>query len=404
MRRRSDLHRLLRDVQIRQLLELMIHARQLLFNMLLAIFKLLLNPRDVKKRPAVRTAAPLADLLQNASCHMITRQQLRRPTRLLVAGHVAPAFLRRVGGGILVKLWDVVEHKPLALAVRQNAALATHALGHENAAHARRPNHSCGMELDEFHVQQICPRMIRQRMTVAGVLPTVARHLERAPHAARRQHDGLRLEQPKPTALAVVAKRAHHAVAILQQLYDRTLHVHLEPLMNAVILQRANHLQSRAVAHVRQPRIGVPAKIPLQNPPVLRAVKQRPPFLQLMHPRRRLLRVKLRHLRIIEILPAAHRVGKMGFPAVTLVHVGHRRRHTALRHHRVRLAQQAFANQPHRAALRGRRTDGRAQARAARANHQHVMFVCLKISHLNILKKSGNPSTCRWRTSTHTHP
>ena len=174
--------------------------------------------------------------------------------------------------------------------------------------------------------------------------------------------------------------------------------------MNAVVLQRADHLQPRAVAHMRQPRIRVPTKIPLQNPPVLRAVKQRPPLLQLMHPRRRLLRVQLRHLRVIEILPAAHRIGKMCLPAVALVHVSHRRRHAALGHHRVRLAQQAFANQPHRAALRGRRPDGRAQARAARANHQHVMFVCLKISHLNILKKSGNPSKCRWRTSTHTHP
>ena len=147
------------------------------------------------------------------------------------------------------------------------------------------------MELDEFHIQQIRPRVIRQRMAVAGVLPTIARYLERPPDATGRQHDGFRLEEPKPPALAVIAKRAHHAVAILQQLDDRALHVNLEPLMNAVVLQRANHLQPRAIAHVRQSRIRVSAEVALQNPPILRAVKQRPPFLQFMHPCRRLLGV-----------------------------------------------------------------------------------------------------------------
>ena len=92
------------------------------------------------------------------------------------------------------------------------------------------------MELDEFHIQQIRPRVIRQRMAVAGVLPTIARYLERAPDATGRHHDGLRLEQPKPPSLAVIAKRAHHALTILQQLNDRTLHVHLNALMNAVVL------------------------------------------------------------------------------------------------------------------------------------------------------------------------
>ena len=282
---------------------------------------------------------------------MVAREQFRWTPRFLVAGHVAPTFLGRIGRRPLVQLRNVIEHEPLALAVGEDATLTTHAFRHQNAPHARRPYHAGGMKLDEFHIEQVRPRVVRQRMPVAGVFPAVARHLVRPPDTTGRQHDRLRLEQPEPPALAVVPERPHHAIAILQQLDHRALHVHLDALMNAVVLQCANHLQPCSVAHVRQSWIRVPAKVPLQNPPVLRPVKQRPPSLQFVHPRRCLLGVQLRHRGIVQILPAAHRVGKMRLPPVALIHIGHRRRHTALGHHGVRLAQQALANQPHGAAF-----------------------------------------------------
>ena len=55
----------------------------------------------------------------------------------------------------------------------QHAAFAAHALGDENAAHARRPDHARRMELDELHVLQRGAGVIGERMAVAGVLPAV---------------------------------------------------------------------------------------------------------------------------------------------------------------------------------------------------------------------------------------
>ena len=41
------------------------------------------------------------------------------------------------------------------------------------------------------------------------------------------------------------------------------LHVNLNALMNAVILQRANHLKTGAIPHVCEARVSVAAKISL---------------------------------------------------------------------------------------------------------------------------------------------
>ncbi len=61
------------------------------------------------------------------------------------------------------------------------------------------------------------------------------------------------------------------------------LHVKIDALVDAVILQGADHLQAGAVAHVRQARITVPAEIALQNLAVFGAIEQRAPSLQFAH-------------------------------------------------------------------------------------------------------------------------
>ena len=73
-------------------------------------------------------------------------------------------------------------------------------------------------------------------------------------------------------------------------------------------------------------------------------------------------------------LAAAHRVAEMRAPVVGLVHVGHRGGQAALGHHRVRLAEQRFADHAHFRALR-QRFDRGPKSRAARADDQHVVFV-----------------------------
>ena len=151
-----------------------------------------------------------------------------------------------------------------------------------------------------------------------------------------------------------------------------------------MVLQGADHLQSGAIADVGQPRIFVTAEIALENLPVLGAVEHRAPGFEFINARRRFLRVQLGHAPVVDVLAAAHRVGKMDLPVVAVVHVAHRRRHAALGHDRVRLAEQRFADEAD--FHTGRRGfDGRAETRAARADDEHVVFKCFVVgSHREI--------------------
>ena len=115
--------------------------------------------------------------------------------------------------------------------------------------------------------------------------------------------------------------------------------------MDAVVLQRADHLQAGAVADVRQARIAMPAEVALQDAAVGRAVEDRAPGLQLAHAIRRFLGVELGHAPVVQVLAAAHRVGEMDPPVVAVVDVAQRRGDAAFGHHGVRLAQQRLADQ-----------------------------------------------------------
>ncbi len=151
------------------------------------------------------------------------------------------------------------------------------------------------MKLNILHVDQFRARVIRERMSVAGAIPAVARDLVRLADSAGGKHNRFGLENFEPAALAIVAKCANNAVAVFQQRDDANLHVHIDPAMNAVILQRADHFQTGAVAHMREPRIFVTAEISLQNATVFCAIKHRAPGFEFAHAIGRFLRVQLGH-------------------------------------------------------------------------------------------------------------
>src|SRR6185437_14506323 len=268
----ADLHRLLGDVEIGQLLELVVHAGQLLLDVLGGVRDLLLDPGDVEEDAAVRAAAAGAHLAPDAAGDVVAGQELGRAARVLVALGVAPALLGVVGGRAAVVLGHIIEHEALALAVLEDAALAAHAFGDEDAFHTGRPDHAGGMELDELHVEHGGAGIVGERLAVAGVLPTVAGDLVGAADAAGGQHYGLGEEEVVAAALAVVAEAAEAAVAGGEQGEQRGLHVHLHALMDAVVLQGADHLEAGAVADVGQAGVAVAAKVALQNLAILGAV------------------------------------------------------------------------------------------------------------------------------------
>ena len=90
----------------------------------------------------------------------------------------------------------------------------------------------------------------------------------------------------------------------------------------------------------------------------------------------------LHHDWIVQVLAAAHCVGKVHFPIVAVIHIAHGRGHAALRHNRVRLAKKGFTNHSN-FQTRGGRLNGGAQTSATGANDKHVMFV-----HDELLRKT----------------
>ena len=182
-------------------------------------------------------------------------------------------------------------------------------------------------------------------MAVPGVFPAVAGDAIRLADAAGRQHDGLGLKHLEGAAIPVECESADHALPICQELDHGAFHVHVDLLVDGVVLERADHLQARSVAYVREPRVGVSAEIALQNAPVGRAVEDRPPCFEFANPRGSLLGVQLCHPAVVQVLPPAHRVGEVHFPVVAVIDVRQRGGYTPLSHHRVRLAEKGLADE-----------------------------------------------------------
>src|SRR5207249_3730863 len=128
-------------------------------------------------------------------------------------------------------------------------------------------------KLHEFHILQLCPRMISQRVAIAGTVPTVAGDLIGLANSTGGQHDRLGLENLESAALAVISESANHALAILEQRQNAKLHVDINAAMNPMVLERANHFQAGAIPHMRQPRIFVSAEIALQDSAIGRPVE-----------------------------------------------------------------------------------------------------------------------------------
>src|SRR5207249_6753251 len=71
---RSDFHWLFCNIDIGKLLKLMIHARQLAFDVFLCVRKLLLDPRNIEKHATVRTPSSFFDFAHDAARDMVPSQ------------------------------------------------------------------------------------------------------------------------------------------------------------------------------------------------------------------------------------------------------------------------------------------------------------------------------------------
>src|SRR6266850_7553565 len=176
------------------------------------------------------------------------------------------------------------------------------------------------MELHEFHVHEVRAGVVSQRVSIAGIFPAIAGDLVGATDSSSGHHDGPGLEQQESAALAVVSKRPHDTVSLFKERNDGALHVHVDSLMYAVILERPDHLQSRPVAYMCQTRVPVTAEISLKNISLFGAIEYRSPGFQLANAGGRFLRMEFGHAPDIDVLAAAHGIGKVNFPVVGRIH------------------------------------------------------------------------------------
>jgi hypothetical protein len=202
--------------------------------------------------------------------------------------------------------------------------------------------------------------------------------------------DGACPEHPEPAPVAIVAERAGAPVTILQQVRHRALVVELHAAVHAVVLERADHLEAGPVSDVRETGVCVAAEVALEDPAIRRAVHHGAPCFQLANPFGRLLRVQLRHAMIVQVLTATHGVREVDLPVVALVDVRESGGDAAFGHHRVRLAQQRLRDDRDRYVHR-RRLDRGAQAGAAGADDDDVVFVRFVLRHQRILQSVKTP-------------
>jgi hypothetical protein len=100
--------------------------------------------------------------------------------------------------------------------------------------------------------------------------------------------------------------------------------------------------------------------------------------------------VQFGHPPVVEVLAAAHRVGKVDAPVVPIVDIAQRGGRAALGHDGVRLAKERLADHAHRHPG-GPRSDGGPEAGAAGAHDQDVMGDCFHVGHQNSLQSVQMP-------------
>ncbi len=346
MRGWADLHRCGRDVDAGELLELVVHAGELLADVLLRVGQPFLDPGDIEEHAAVRAAPAGFDLPDDAAGDVIAGEELRRAARVAVSLGVPPAFFGVVGRLAAVVLRDVVEHEAAPLAVSEHPSFTAYALGDEDPLDARRPDHPGRVKLHELHVDELRPGPVGERVPVARAFPAVARNPERAPDAAGRQHDRPGAEHLESPALPLVPEGAGNTPVVEQQRHDGELHVDVESLVDAVILKRPDHLEAGTVADVGKAWVLVAAEVALKDPAIGGAVEERAPGLELPHAVGRLAGVQFGHAPVVHVLTAAHGIGEVHLPAVAVVDVGERRGNASFGHDGVRLAEQRLAEEP----------------------------------------------------------
>ena len=289
-------------------------------------------------------------------------------------GHRARNHVAR---GEILGGWRIALHEALALGVDEIAALAARAFGDE----AARAVDAGRVELHELHVLQRQPGAQRHGAAVAGAGVRRGAGGVGAAIAAGGENGGLRAEAVQR---AVVELQRDHAAAGALVVHDQVDGEELDEEFRGVAQRLAVHGVQHGVAGAVGGGAGAlrlalavvqrhAAERPLVDLAVLGARERHAPMLEFVDRVRRVAHHVFDGVLVAE--PVRPLDGVVHVPApVVLVHVAERRRDAALRRDRMR------AGRKHLGDAGGAQSglaaaDHGAQARAAGADHDHVIGV-----------------------------
>jgi hypothetical protein len=206
-------------------------------------------------------AAPFADLQVNGPADDITRGQVFN-----------------VGG--------VALHKALAFVVDENAALAAHRLGDEDAQLVN----AGGVELEELHILNRQPAAHDDGRAVTGVSVGVGSHLPHAPVPAGSQDDRFAVEDVQLAGRHLQRDHASHGPVHQQQVHHLELVKEQGVVLDTLLVQGLQDHMAGAVGGVARPAhgfagdvVGMPAKGSLGDAPVGRARERQAHMLQVVY-------------------------------------------------------------------------------------------------------------------------
>ena len=272
----------------------------------------------------------------------------------------------------------VAFHETFAVRVAQNAAFAAHAFGDQAAGTVDAGR----VELHELHVLQ---GETRARGETGAIARTSVRRRcaeIRAAIAAGREHDAVCAEQMQLPRRHVEREHTTAGAAAIEDQIEREIFDHeLRIVRERLLIQRVQHRVAGAVGRgagtLRRRAFAVArshaAKRALIDLAFFGARERHTVVFELDHRSRRVLAHVLDRVLIAEPVRALDRVVEVVAPVV-IAHIAERGGNAALRRDRVRARRKNFGQTDGLQAFRGE-SEGRAQARAAGANDDHIVFV-----------------------------
>src|SRR5204863_2950623 len=131
-------------------------------------------------------------------------------------------------------------------------------------------------------------------------------------------------EDHKSSGLSPVRHKSGNFFSVFNNIEGSAFLMNSKSLVDSIILKRAYHFQSCAVANVSETRITMSSEISLRNISIFRSVEHSAPFFQFAHTIGCLLRMKFCHAPLVQKFSSAHCVAEMNLPVVTCIDISKR--------------------------------------------------------------------------------